>query len=540
MKKIATTLIFALICGFSFGQGNGHHGNSNDEHWDIFGNSIDAQDVFGTLNNFPINFITNGTQKMMLGTNGVLQINNLSGTGTRILQTDANGNVKFLPSGLTGQFLQSDGTWADLPSSATAWKVIGNDIFNTNTGNVGIGTYTPQYKLDVLGDARISNNLFVGGGIVITDKVDASTEVKTGDVIVNGFGTFNGGARFAGVLTATQGIMFDNAGSKGISFTSGTGGNPDVYSFGRLGGGTGPVVNPCFAPVGPTSLTRWEFPGVMQIYSADNAGNYVTGKTILTMASWGDGSSLDVAGGNPGSLLIDYFCGKDVAICTGSLGGIVSMGNQVSMANSARIGYDGTNPIDVTTALSIFNGSRDGIKFTSPYNNTKLISISNSNLPGVSPFLVNGDGTSQINTFNTSEAFAIKGYDGINFNKVLSINGDGRTSIGDSYIPTGYMLAVKGKIISEEVVVELRGNWPDYVFNKEYKLIPLKDLETFIKNNKHLPNIPSAKQITKDGVPVGDLVKKQMEKIEELTLYMIDQQKQIDELKKQVETLSKK
>jgi hypothetical protein len=94
-----------------------------------------------------------------------------------------------------------------------------------------------------------------------------------------------------------------------------------------------------------------------------------------------------------------------------------------------------------------------------------------------------------------------------------------------------YKLAVTGKIICEELKVELSGTWPDYVFANDYKRPTLYDLESYIKQNKHLPNIPSAATIEKEGMEVGDMQKRMMEKIEELTLYIIELKKEIDELK---------
>ncbi len=97
---------------------------------------------------------------------------------------------------------------------------------------------------------------------------------------------------------------------------------------------------------------------------------------------------------------------------------------------------------------------------------------------------------------------------------------------------SAYKLTVTGKIICEELKVKLVSSvWPDYVFDKKYKLPTLSDVEKFIAKNNHLPNIPSAAEVEKNGIEVGDMQKKMMEKIEELTLYIIDLQKQVDILK---------
>jgi len=80
-------------------------------------------------------------------------------------------------------------------------------------------------------------------------------------------------------------------------------------------------------------------------------------------------------------------------------------------------------------------------------------------------------------------------------------------------------------------------NWADYVFVNGYKLLPIKKLEEFIQKNGHLPNIPSAKQLEKYGVDVNQMLSLQMEKIEELTLYTIEQENKIIQLNSKVEKL---
>ncbi len=105
----------------------------------------------------------------------------------------------------------------------------------------------------------------------------------------------------------------------------------------------------------------------------------------------------------------------------------------------------------------------------------------------------------------------------------------GNVGIGTSD-PGAYKLAVNGNIRSKEVVVE--SGWADYVFNKDYSLPGLAEVEKFIFQNKHLPDIPSAAEIEKNGLPLGDIQKKMMAKIEELTLYIIAQNKRIELLEK--------
>ncbi|PIF33467.1 hypothetical protein CLU81_4081 [Flavobacterium sp. 9] len=100
---------------------------------------------------------------------------------------------------------------------------------------------------------------------------------------------------------------------------------------------------------------------------------------------------------------------------------------------------------------------------------------------------------------------------------------------------TSYKLSVKGKIRAEEIKVY--NTWADYVFNPSYKLPTLQEVESYITKNGHLQNVPSAKEITEKGLELGEMAKIQQEKIEELTLYLIQQNKEIEELKAQVKAL---
>ncbi|MCZ2224132.1 MAG: hypothetical protein LC122_10950, partial [Chitinophagales bacterium] len=82
-------------------------------------------------------------------------------------------------------------------------------------------------------------------------------------------------------------------------------------------------------------------------------------------------------------------------------------------------------------------------------------------------------------------------------------------------------------------------DWADYVFEDDYQLKPLSEVEQFIKTHKHLPNIPSSKEVKNNGVNLVEMNNKLLEKTEELTLYIIEQNKENDKLKKQVEEQQK-
>jgi hypothetical protein len=111
-------------------------------------------------------------------------------------------------------------------------------------------------------------------------------------------------------------------------------------------------------------------------------------------------------------------------------------------------------------------------------------------------------------------------------------NNGGQVQIGGTTVPTGYMLSVAGKAICTELRVQLTGAWPDYVFDSKYKLPSFDKLRQYINENKHLPNIPAAKDIEKSGMDVGDMQRRMMEKIEELTLYVLELEKKVSAMEK--------
>jgi hypothetical protein len=143
-------------------------------------------------------------------------------------------------------------------------------------------------------------------------------------------------------------------------------------------------------------------------------------------------------------------------------------------------------------------------------------------------FYHNGGATATSSSFITQNATEL--YIGVNGRLHL----DATTSVSIGAVDAdgdAYKLAVNGKVVCEELKVKLSGSWPDYVFNNDYNLLPLGEVRKFIDQHKHLPNIPAAAEIEKKGIEVGDMQKRMLEKIEELTLYVIDLQKQVDDLK---------
>jgi len=123
----------------------------------------------------------------------------------------------------------------------------------------------------------------------------------------------------------------------------------------------------------------------------------------------------------------------------------------------------------------------------------------------------------------------------MSFNENLYV--DGSVGIGTQKID-GYKLSVNGKIrASDDIKVYPASQWADYVFENEYDLMPLDQVEDYIKSNKHLPEMPTTEQVKESGIELGAMDANLLKKVEELTLYMIELKKENKELRKEVETL---
>jgi opacity protein-like surface antigen len=125
----------------------------------------------------------------------------------------------------------------------------------------------------------------------------------------------------------------------------------------------------------------------------------------------------------------------------------------------------------------------------------------------------------------------------------LGLNVTGKVLIGNTPTPAGYKLYVEQGILAEKIKVAVKtsANWADHVFAPGYQLKTLPEVEAFIKQNKHLPGIPSAETLVKEGgIDMNQMFAKQMEKIEELTLYMIAIKKENEQMKKEIHQLKKK
>ena len=131
---------------------------------------------------------------------------------------------------------------------------------------------------------------------------------------------------------------------------------------------------------------------------------------------------------------------------------------------------------------------------------------------------------------------------GDNDKETFIVQSNGKVTIGKSFTNTthtDYLLSVSGKVVCNDLrVLPLSGNWPDYVFSANHKLMSLEEVEQSVKANQHLPGMPSAKEVEANGIDIGEMQRKLLEKMEEMTLYMIELKKENVELRAKIDTIN--
>lgn len=145
----------------------------------------------------------------------------------------------------------------------------------------------------------------------------------------------------------------------------------------------------------------------------------------------------------------------------------------------------------------------------------------------------------------TDNSYNLDVYNGASPLAAMTVLQNGHVGIG-TINPGDYRLAVEGKIGAREIMVTT-SSFADYVFEDQYKLMSIDEVASFIKKNRHLPNIPTANEVVQNGgVNVGDMQVKLLEKVEELTLYLIEQDKKVElchqdniALRKEIQKLKK-
>ncbi len=354
-----------------------------------------------------------------------------------------------------GKVLTSDaaGLASWTTPGATPWSVSGSNIFNSNSGNVGIGSSTPGAKLDVKSASSYvaqfngTSNMYIG--LFENDIYRGYLGSYAGDVADVDFGTGSGnnGGSLNLTIQASPKMTIDSVGRVGVGTT---------LPAARLD-----VLN----TIGTTGLN------VVNNYAASSSAR---GIQVSSKGNMGYGYGIQATGG----LLGGYFIG-DGDSATGTVYGAFCTATGGGTSSGDRIGVYGSASGAVGTGNDAWGG----------YFPTKVYAT--------------------------------------------------EMRIGTTTGATDYKLSVNGKIIGTEVRVEALANWPDYVFDKNYKLTSLDDLEAKLNADKHLPGVPSATEVKENGIMLGEMQSKTIEKVEENTLYILQLHNMIKELKKEIELLKK-
>ncbi len=485
--------------------------------WGTGGNSVSTGDFIGTTNNFSLLFKVNNIQRMSLNTTGILQLNSLAGTGTGFTTLDANGNLirTNFPND-PNKFLNGNGTFSTI-TTLGSWSYNGNNIFNPNSGFVGIGTNNPQFILDVNGDARVNGTLYAQG-IVLATKMQADT-MKSGSMVAD---TLTSASVVTAIMTSAN-VVAGTVKSSGmisinnnLNFAGGL--QNEIYTY------NGDVRMQSFPGYNGNTILNAGTNGNVGVgiyspqYKFDVNGDVrLNGKTHVyrivplpgdSLIRFGDSTiylntSQNMLSANP----IGQFKGLGIGF------GINHPYGNGSITIGTKVGVDNLG----TNSIVIGRGALTGpiLNNNKPYS---LMIGFNSDLPTLFVSPADGVGTT------------------------------GGVCIGDTHIPEGFKLAVNGKIIAEEVQVKLRGFWPDTVFSSSYSLMPIPELTAYVNREHHLPGVPSAQQVQqKQSFGVGEMEVTLLQKVEELTLYMIQLKQQNDvmqlqnaEMQKEIEDLKKK
>ena len=350
-------------------------------------------------------------------------------------------------------------------------------------GYVGVATTNPQYLFDCNGDARFNGTIYAQG-IVLATRMQADTFKSASIISVNNNLNFTGGT-INNIYTSTGDLRFQsNSGNSGNTLLNvGTNGNVGIGIF---------------SPQYKTDIFGDErvsgkiyshrivpLPGDSEIHFGDSSIILSSRNVIYTNAAFYN--STYIRGIGIGALG-DYAYGQNS----------VSIGNKVQTSTTANNSIViGTGPIP---GIGVLNN-------TIP--NSLMIGF-NSTLPTIFVAPANGIGTT------------------------------GAVCIGDTYIPSGYKLAVNGKVIAEDITVKLRGNWPDYVFDSTFVLMPINEFRKTLFENHHLPFSPAASQIQNDGLSFSEIAKAQQKEIEIQALYILQLDARMEAMQKEIDELSAK
>ncbi|TCP24747.1 hypothetical protein EV195_105178 [Tenacibaculum skagerrakense] len=400
--------------------------------------------------------------------------------------------------------------------------------------NIGIGTYSPLAKLDVRGIAQLGSEQGTRGGVFLAQNyagndyiTTMSSNYSTGGLVI-GYGaagrsgqgnnqlvsTLDNFSAYRGALRFGKGTLEFLSTTSAVQTTVGdvltTASRFFIKEDGNIGIGTN----------SPEAKLQINNSSTMGWSSLKNAS------ILLGTSSAGIGIDPNEIMAKNQNLHFGTSTNHHVYFRSGG-----AINRMVLRGDNGNIGIGTLEPSErlevvgnikaqnlILTSTASFYSSESG-------KTSRRMTI--NTMDGDNMYLYNYD--QDATTFHTMNFGG-----GHNLNSGVTVLGNGNVGIGTGDTK-GYNLAVAGStgIVAEKVTVKLQSTWPDYVFANDYQLPTLEEVEKQIKENGHLANIPSAKEVEENGVELGDMNKKLLEKVEELTLYTIQQEKEIKKLKEE-------
>jgi hypothetical protein len=430
-----------------------------------------------------------------------------------VINDDANPVMWFRRNNTDRGFLQLNfndiriGTAVSNDSGRMILRTNGGDrLIVSPTGNVGIAVADPQARLHIISatDVSLTSNGYIMLGnpasqnmVFDNNEIQSRNDSATADLFLQA----EGGKTQLGA-TADSNIEIE-----GTSIQALFNGSSETLILQAASGGKTRLGN------------GFDFANTKFHISTGNDAGLATNQSGYMMI--GMSASENIVFDNNEILARNN--GVASTLFLAREGSTVQLGNGTP-ATGTKLHISTGSDVGLTDALSgyMMIGSQAGSNIIADNNEIQA----RNNGASSTLYLQNGGGNVYIGdqaNFTGSHRLGVDG------NAVIT----GALRIGSTVTPSGYKLAVDGRVICTEVLVRLVANWPDYVFNNQHQLRNLDELESFIEKNKHLPGIPSAAEIEKSGVSLGEMQRLQMEKIEELTLYILQLKKEITQMKQQ-------